>query len=156
MPFLFTTQELDMIQWVSNERATIAKLVEHGRLWIVDKLPPLGLSTYDIWEISAKEGDTRNKLIRRWANAPLPHGGDASEQQFIEMLNTSASPVLVLHNADFVKGEQLVEISLFLENYAPVVLVGDVLTIGAKAIANKNAAEFMQKAKFCITPTMLF
>ncbi|MGR9117219.1 MAG: hypothetical protein ACU85E_15795 [Gammaproteobacteria bacterium] len=145
-----------MIQWVSNERATIAKLVEHGRLWIVDKLPPLGLSKYDIWEISANEGDTRNKLIRRWADTSLPHGNEASEQQFIELLKASVSPILVLHNADFLKGGQLVEISLFLENYAPVVLVGDVLTIGAKAVDNKNAAEFMQKAKFCITPTMLF
>jgi len=145
-----------MIQWVSNERATIAKLVEHGRLWVVDKLPPLGQSKYDIWEISANEGDTRNKLIRRWADTPLPHGNEASEQQFIEMLKASVSPVLVLQNADFLKGGQLVEISLFLENYAPIVLVGDVLTIGAKAIDNKNAAEFMQKAKFCITQTMLF
>ena len=145
-----------MIQWVSNERATIDKLVEHGRLWVVDQLPPLGLPKYDIWEIFAKVGDTRNKLIRRWAKTPLPHGNEASEQQFIEMLKASSNLVLVLHDADLLKGSQLADISLFSENYAPVILVGDVLTIGAKVIDNKNVAQFMRQARFCITPTMLF
>ncbi len=145
-----------MIQWVSNERATIAKLVEHGRLWIVDKLPPLGLPKHNVWETYAEEGDTLNKLIRRWANTPLPHGSEASEQRFADMLKAAGSPVLVLHDAHLLKGEQLMGVSLFSENYAPVILVGDVLTIGAKVIDNKNAAEFMQEARFCITPTILF
>ncbi len=145
-----------MIQWVSNERATIAKLLEHGRLWIVDKLPPLGLPKHDVWEISAEEGDTLNKLIRRWANTPLPHGSEASEQRFTEILKASASPVLVLHDAHLLREEQLMGMLLFSENYAPVILVGDVLTIGAKVIDNKDSAEFIRQANFCITPTMLF
>lgn len=145
-----------MIQWVSNERATIAKLVEHGRLWIVDKLPTLGVPKHDVWEISAEEGDTLNKLIRRWANTPLPHGNEASEQRFTEMIKASGSLVLVLQDAHLLKGEQLMGMRFFSENYAPVILVGDVLTIGAKIIHNKNAAEFMQEARFCITPTILF
>lgn len=45
-----------MIQWIGNERATIAKLVEHGRLWIVDKLPPIGLPKHDVWEFMLKKG----------------------------------------------------------------------------------------------------
>lgn len=145
-----------MIQWVSNDRATIAKLLEHGRLWIVDKLPPPGLSKHDVWEIYAEEGDTLNKLIRRWANTPLPHGNEASEQRFIDMLKATGSPVLVLHDAHLLKAEQLMGMRLFSENYAPVILVGDVLSIGAKVIDNKDSAEFMQQANFCITPTMLF
>lgn len=145
-----------MIQWVSSERATIAKLVEHGRLWIVNKLPPLGLPKYNIWEISAEEGDTPNKLIRRWANTPLPHGNEASEQRFTDMIKASSSLVLVLQDAHLLQREQLMGMRLFSENYAPVILVGDVLTIGAKVIDTKNAAEFMQEAKFCITPTILF
>ena len=145
-----------MIQWVSNERATIAKLVEHGRLWIVDKLPPLGLTKHDVWEISAEEGDTLNKLIRRWANTPLPHGNEASEKRFADIIKASGSLVLVLQDAHLLKGEQLMGMRLFSENYAPVILVGDVLTIGAKVIDNKNAAEFMQEARFCITPIILF
>jgi hypothetical protein len=145
-----------MIQWVSNERATIAKLVEHGRLWVVDKLPPLGLTKHDVWEISAEEGDTLNKLIRRWANTPLPHGNEASEKQFADIIKASGNLVLVLQDAHLLKEEQLMGMRLFSENYAPVILVGDVLTIGAKVIDNKNAAEFMQEARFCITPTILF
>ena len=145
-----------MIQWVSNERATIAKLVEHGRLWIVDKLPPLGLTKHDVWEISVEEGDTLNKLIRRWANTPLPHGNEASEKRFADIIKASGSLVLVLQDAHLLKEEQLMGMRLFSENYAPVILVGDVLTIGAKVIDNKNAAEFMKEARFCITPTILF
>lgn len=85
-----------MIQWVSNERATIAKLVEHGQLWIVNKLPPQGLPPHNVWEISAEEGDTLNKLIRRWANTPLPPGNEASEQRFADMIKASGNLVLVL------------------------------------------------------------
>jgi hypothetical protein len=145
-----------MIQWVSNERATIAKLVEHGRLWIVDKLPPLGLPKHDVSEISAEEGDTLNKLIRRWANTTLTHGNEASEKRFTDIIKASGSLVLVLQDAHLLKGEQFTGMRLFSENFAPVILVGDVLTIGAKVIDNKNAAEFMQEARFCITPTILF
>ncbi len=145
-----------MIQWVSNERATIAKLAEHGQLWIVNKLPPLGLPPYNVWEISVQEGDTLNKLIRRWANTTLPPGNEASEQRFADMIKASDNLALVLQDAHLLQGEQLQGIRLFAEHYAPVILVGDVLTIGAKVIDTKNATEFMQEAKFCITPKILF
>ena len=72
------------------------------------------------------------------------------------MIKASSSLVLVLQDAHLLQREQLMGMRLFSENYAPVILVGDVLTIGAKVIDTKNAAEFMQEAKFCITPTILF
>jgi hypothetical protein len=41
---------------------------------------------------------------------------------------------------------------LFAEDLAPVILVGDILTIGAKTL---NELSFMQRVQFCITPTCL-
>jgi len=56
-----------MIQWVSNERSTITKLVEHGRLWIVDKnCRHIAYQSTMLGKFLMKRGGTLNKLIRRW------------------------------------------------------------------------------------------
>lgn len=145
-----------MMQWISDEGATIAKLLKHGSLWVVEKLPPEGAPKRYIWEIDAEEKDTADKLIRRWANTPLPRNSQERQRRFNEMVQSSGSSVLVIYDAHLLCGSLLVRLRLFSEQLAPIILVGDTLIIGAKIIKQKNAAEFMMRASFCITPTKLF
>jgi hypothetical protein len=144
-----------MVQWVNSEGATIEKMLDQGRLWVVDKLPPMGLRR-NIFEAEAEEKDTAYKLIARWAGSALPRNSADRERQFEELVKASGPSVLVLHNAHLLRGDRLIRMRLFSENFAPVILVGDALTIGAKIINQKNAAEFMMRASFCITPITLF
>lgn len=144
------------MQWISDEGATISKLLKHGSLWVMQKLPPVGSPKRQVWEAEAEDGDTADKLIRRWAGTSLPRNGEARERRFVEMLNASGPSVLVLHNAHLLRGDRLAHMRLFSEGFAPVILVGDVLEIGSKIITQKNATGFMQRAIFCITPTRLF
>jgi hypothetical protein len=145
-----------MRQWISNEGATIAKLLEHGALWVVDKLPPVGSPKRYVWEVDAEENDSANKLIRRWANTSLPKNDQKRQHRFGEMAQSSGPSVLVINDAHLLSGSLLVHMRSFSEQLAPVILVGDVLIISAKIINRKNAAEFMMRSSFCITPTKLF
>lgn len=144
------------MQWISDEGATIAQLMGHGRLWVVQTLPPLGLPKCNVWEADAEEGDTADKLIRRWTGMALPRNGEARERRFIEIMSGSGPSVLVLHDAHLLSGSLLIRMRLFSECFAPVILVGDALIIGSKIINRKNADEFMMRASFCITPAKLF
>lgn len=141
-----------MMQWVSSEGATIEKMLATGNLWIVEQLPQMGLKR-QLWEATAEEKDTSDKLIRRWANVPLPRSSEARQRHFANMASPYGSSVLVIHDAHVLSGKVLANMRLFAEKTAPVILVGDALTIGAKTL---NDLSFMQRAQFCITPTKLF
>jgi hypothetical protein len=77
----------------------------------VDKLPSLGLPKHDFREISAEEGGTLNKLIRHWANTPLPHGNEASEKRFTDIIKASGSLVLVLQDAHLLWMDKVLSIA---------------------------------------------
>lgn len=141
-----------MMQWVSSEGATIEKMLAIGNLWVVETLPPMGMRRQR-WEATAEETDTSDKLMRRWANVPLPRSSEARCRHFNEMVAPYGSSVLIIHDAHILKGKVLANMRLFAEKTAPVILVGDALTIGAKTL---NELSFMQRASFCITPTRLF
>lgn len=141
-----------MMQWVSSEGATIEKMLAIGNLWVVETLPPMGMRR-QLWETTAEEKDTSDKLMRRWANVSLPRSSEARQQHFAEMVSPYGASLLVIYDAHNLSGKVLANMRLFAEKVAPVILVGDALTIGAKTL---NELSFMQRASFCITPTKLF
>jgi len=87
-----------MIQWVSNERSTITKLVEHGRLWIVDKnCRHIAYQSTMLGKFLMKRGGHSQQIDQALgANTPLPHGNEASEKRFTDIIKASGRLVLVL------------------------------------------------------------
>lgn len=141
--------------WVSDQGASLSGMMEHGGLWVAERLPPLGADRWDVWEVDAEPRDTMWKILGRWAATKmgrLPQGGQERQRLFCETV-ASGRVILVVHDAHQWPGHLQRNMRRLAESAAPVVLVGDVVKI---ASAVGDDASFMGRAAFCIKAQRLF
>lgn len=144
-----------MPQWIDENGATLNAMAEHGLLWVVEKIPT-GLPKMAIWELAAREGDRVADLITRWLEAmhiPVPQSHSARESELMKSLQYQRDVVLVIENADLLRGNVLNGLRLLTEKSVLLVLVGDVAQI---YVSTKSVPSFYQRAIYCVPVTKLF
>jgi len=138
------------IDWINARGATLAKMAEHGGLWVVDSLPPPGTLRGEVWEATAGPRDTVYHLMRKWADnciADLPRASYSRTHVFMESLKRRLPVALVVHDAGQLRGAVLDKMRLLAEAGALVVLVGDVCQID---LSTRGYPGFFQRASYCV------
>lgn len=138
------------MSFVNLKNATIPKLVSEDaiNLWVVDKLPPEGLSPYRLLTVVADENDTIYQIQKKLliAIGIKPHREHYKRAvQFGTFLKNNINLLLIVKNAHLLKKESFTSFVLIAEQAQAVILQGEILSIGAKTLAN---SQFIQRADF--------
>ena len=142
--------------WINLANVTLAKMQESGGLWVCERFPEEGVVRPTIWAAVAEEGDSMMKIAAKMA-APalgkLPRGLYERQRAFGDALNHSPRNILVIEDAHLLSKRVLAGARLMVEDFAPVVLCGDVLIIGAALLTDASS---IQRAKFCVDAVDVF
>lgn len=144
-------------QIASQKNATLQRMSESGKLWVVDEVPEKGKWKPYIFEAEAELGNDLYHIAEKWIGAQisgLPRGRYSRIDKLHEVLrNTFGDIVLVIYNADLLKGHILDACRGFAEDGMLVVLQGDVPIID---IATRTYPSFYQRAQYCLTVNEVF
>ncbi len=139
-----------MTTFVSSAGATLPRMVESGRLWVADQLPPEGKSNLTLVKITADEKDDANRLAAKWLHKmglDAPREREMRARALYGAVHERTPVVLVVEQAHLLKARTLIGLRPVAERLAPLILVGDVLAIGARVRTNQS---FMLRAGFCV------
>lgn len=127
-----TTLDIDLTHWVDGYTATLDKMREAGSLWVASHLPEQGGFRMETWIVEAEDSDTVLKLMRRWCEGSLlPRGMESASRAFAERVRYTPHSMLVVLHAERLRAKVLNKMRLLAEEIAPVVLVGDVVSIAS-------------------------
>lgn len=145
------------MSWINSRGATIQKLLEHGNLWVVERLPHSSGGGPLLWVAQAEKKNKVYHLYEKWvANTgiQLPKSTEARSRFFIEnVLLKNPSPVLVIEEAHLLDGATIASMRSLAERAAPVIFVGDVAKI---RVATDQYADFYQRANYLIDAVDIF
>jgi hypothetical protein len=142
--------------WINLANVTLAKMQESGGLWVCDRCPEDGVMRPTIWLAVAEEEDTLMKIVAKMAMpalGKLPRGLYERQVAFGDILNHNPRNILVITDAHLLSKKVLSRVWGMAEEMAPVVLCGDVLTIGAALLTDASS---IQRAQFCVDAVDVF
>lgn len=145
-----------MTTFVNSAGATLSRMVESGPLWVADQLPPEGDSRLTLVKVVAEEKDDGARLTTKWLQKmglDVPHERELRARELYAAVRERRPVVLVVEQAHLLKTRTLVGFRPIAEQLAPVLLVGDVLAIGARVRTNQS---FMLRAGFCVKALQLW
>jgi len=135
--------------WVNADKVLLNAMLRSGRLWVAECMP-IAVPRVNVWEAWCKAGDTMGRLMVRMASEhglKLPQRLEAQSRAFNDAVLGADLGALVFHDAQLLHRATLLNMRILSEEVAPVILVGDLLGIGA---AVKGDASFMLRAGFCV------
>lgn len=145
-----------MTTFVSSAGVTVSKLLENGKLWVAEQLPPDGDPRLTRVRAVAEESDDLSRLTTKWLQKmglDVPRERELRARALLGGLREREPIVLVIENAHVLRTRTLIGCRPLMEQFAPVLLVGDVLAIGARVRTNQS---FMLRAGFCVNALQLW
>ncbi len=142
--------------WINLANVTLAKIQESGGLWVAERCPEEGATYLTVWSAVAEDGDTLPKIIEKMVVPhfiKLPRSTEARFRKFSEILSANPCNILVIKDAHLLSRHALPHARRMAETFAPVVLCGDVLTIGAALLTHPSS---IQHAQFCVDAVDVF
>lgn len=142
--------------FIDSNGVTVKALLEHGKIWIVDRLPETGTGALSLLKIEADEKDDVLRLITKWMQSigvTIPQAREARYRAFADAVGYANPSVIVILDAHRLRPKIFEHLRLLAEEFAPLILVGCVLKIGAMAVDQES---FMQRARFCVETVRLF
>jgi hypothetical protein len=132
--------------------------MDHGKLWVTDRLPPNGKCRIEVWQVTAEAGDDVFRLVTKWLDAitpnDIPHARNKRAEVFAELVRNTIDPLaLVIEDAHLLNGRVMDGVRICCAEAAVIVLVGDPACI---EVATQAYAGFYQRAAFCVHTSDIF
>ncbi len=139
------------VQRISSKNATLKKMTEVNKLWVVDEVPEIGAWGPCVFEAEAELGDDVYRLANKWIGAQtsdFPRGRYARITKLHDVLsNTLGEVVLIVYNSDLLRGHIIDAFRSFTEKRILVILQGDISVID---VATRTYPSFYQRASYCM------